>query len=425
MQCVGFACQGAEVSKTRTNVRMPAAVSWKDLDTDILDCVVQVLKKSKAQQLIGVLRLACKSWQQRIDSTILHLTLWRRGSTSPLPLSIVFPNLKSLELRCERVAGGRTNLLEDAGGLWHLRELDISQSWSFVATGFQQLGNLISLEKLSLNGSGLRSLGETALSCPDVMSSLSHISCLVLHGCEDVRDQDLSVLTGLSSLTRLVALQARSITAQGLQSVAMISGLRDLALTGIEKVDSSAISCFQQLGSLSSLRLCRFGIDNSWLETIQHLPALKRLSLGRCESVTDAGLKALTGLVDLSHLRLWSQSSMDITLSGIMQLRELLKLKTLELFQCVTIDQDVVNAYFDRDVDVRIIACPEKVKCSPLDQCMLIALLFYSGTRSICEIQSIQMAGARQVPFCALCPDHSQFCPVCAVHIRWPVTFTR
>lgn len=381
---------GGEVSKARTNVKVPMAVSWKDLDTDILDCIVHLLKKNKSQKLIGVLRLACKSWQQRIDSTILHLTLWRQASSAPARLSIVFPNLKSLELRCERSARAQTNLLEDARGLWHLRELDISQPWGFVTTGYQQLANLISLEKLSLNGSGLRALGETALSCPEVTSSLSHISCLVLHGCEDVRDQDFSVLKGLTSLTRLVALQARSITAQGLQSVTVVSGLRDIALTGIEKVNSSDISCLQQLANLSSLRLCRLGINNSWLERIQHLPTLKRLSLGGCDGVTDVGLRALTNLVDLSHIRLWSQSSMDITLSGIMQLRGLLKLKSLELFQCANIDQDVVNAYFDRDVHVRILPNPEKVMVdnySARDLDVVERLL-----------ESVQELGAKEVP---------------------------
>eukprot|EP00803_Ostreobium_quekettii_P010814 evm.model.scf_807EXC.3 EVM.evm.TU.scf_807EXC.3 scf_807EXC:18076-22205(+) len=352
---------GGEVSKRCSSVEAQATATWEDLDADLLDDVVRILRKSGSRRCVGTLRATCRAWRGRIDFGMLHLTLWRRpGSASP-PFSRVFPNLLGLELRCERSAGLQTNALEDVFNLRHLRELDISRCWDCVTSGFSNLGSLARLQKLALNGAEFAALGETMASSPGAAEGVSRVSCLVLRGCESVSDHHLSVVKEFSSLSRLLLIRAKGLTAQGLQCLTMITGLRDLSLTAIENLNSADIGCLQRLSSLTSLRLYRLGVNDNWCARIQCLSSLKRLSLAGCEGVTDAGLRAVASLPELSSLRICWQQNPEISLSGITQLGELPNLKRLELFQCGDMDVDVVKAHFDVDVGVRIMPAPEKL----------------------------------------------------------------
>eukprot|EP00803_Ostreobium_quekettii_P004894 evm.model.scf_1234.5 EVM.evm.TU.scf_1234.5 scf_1234:39508-42343(+) len=404
---------GGEASKRCSSTAASVAATWEDLDADLLDRVVQIMRKRNLRQCVGALRSTCRVWQQHIDSRMLHLTLQRRMGSVSTRISSLFPNLRGLEVRCDRGVGVQSSLFEDVCSLQHLKELDISRCWDCAASGFGYLGMLAQLEKLTLNGADLQALGEMASSCPDVAAAVSRVSCLVLRGCDEVNVQQLWALQGFAALSRLVMIHARGLTAQGLQSLAKISGLRDLALTSVEKLHSTDISCLQQLSSLTSLRLYRQGIDDSWCARLQCLSSLKCLSLAGCEDVTDTGLRALANLSELAQLRVcWQQIPTDISLNGATQLRDMPKLKHLDLFQCGDIDVDVFKAHFDPDVNVRIMPTPQQMMLDNYNAHDLDAMEQL--------MESVQEVGAEEVPVPGCFTPHQlmiQAADKCQLHV--------
>lgn len=361
---------------------------WESLDPDVFDSILEVLRSESARH-IAVVRRVCSSWRYHVDSRTQHLCLWRDVDSALAQVSRTFPYLRTLEVRCARNSEPQHRLLESVCKLQHLKELDLSRCWDCITSGLEQLQMLASLEKLSLNGWSFIAFGSTSVSSSEV-AGLPQVSSLVLRHCENVRDMDFTVLNCLTSLTKLVVLQAKDITGQGLQHIALLTTISDLSLTGVEKINSADVGSFQHLPNLRSLRLHRLGISDNWLARMQALSSLTCLSLGGCEGMTCSGLKALASLVDLSHLRLWGQQGLDISFKGISQLKGLPNLRKLELFQCGNIDEDVVKAHFKRDVDIHIISAPEEIVWEHYEKRSLRCLEQ--------KLQSVQEVGAPEVP---------------------------
>ncbi len=245
-----------------------------------------------------------------------------------------------------------------------LRELDIGYTKTITAAGLAHLAQLTALEKLtlsSLSAAGER-LGDEALKHIVGLKSLRELH---LHEC-GTTDAGIRLLEQMPQLTHLDVYQEGRLTDAAIASIAKLKRLKHLGLNayvgsqelGWMRFSKEATKSLAGLQELEHLHLVGQGISS---ETLQ-FSRLKSLSLGieaddacaariaECRqlqslqlvftSITDDGLKAISGLTELKRLNI---DSHIITDTGIGHVKTLPKLDHLSLRASKLTDESLAH----------------------------------------------------------------------------------
>jgi Leucine-rich repeat (LRR) protein len=147
----------------------------------------------------------------------------------------------------------------------------------------------------------------------------------------DVRDEGLKYLTGLTKLTSL-HLECKSVTDRGLEHLKGLPELESLVLGGRMQITNDGLAHLKGLPKLKVLDLGSTGVSDAGLEHLKELKHLERLALGGYYSgckVRGEGLRHLNELTELKFLDL--RDAPLLTDAGLEHLKGLKHLETLYL----------------------------------------------------------------------------------------------
>jgi len=230
----------------------------------------------------------------------------------------------------------------------NLTELDLSSNANMSNQVMKSISELKGLQTLSLLQNRLDDIGTRRL------SKLQDLRVLDLRGNMEAGDMTLGVL---AELPKLKALKHRStaVTDYGLEMLSANGTIENLLLQDFAITDQSGqhLAKLSKLSQLEIFRCQGFGNDgvlalrglplqrltlrdlpvvgDSAMELFKELPKLKRLYLHELSSVSDEGLKSLSGAKAVELLDIWSVPNMtDATLEVIAKLPNLKELSIRE-----------------------------------------------------------------------------------------------
>jgi len=159
----------------------------------------------------------------------------------------------------------------------------------------------------------------------ELLSALSTLENLTLNGCRNLTDAGLVHLEPLTGLKAL-ALERTQITDVGLEH---LRGLTELGLLSLNwsSVGENGLKPLENMKKLGVLYLCATRTSDSGVASLKNMKQLSWLDL-RQTQVTDEGLRHLSGL---TQLRLLSLYGIPMTDAGIGPLTELENLEQLTL----------------------------------------------------------------------------------------------
>lgn len=276
-------------------------------------------------------------------------------------LALLFPALLVAAVTSDDLA----SWIQDTGG-WIQKdkagtivEVDLTSTWVTDAD-LTRIGTLKQLRRLNLSHTKISDLGLEHL------RDLENVTYLNCHYCEFISDGGIAYLKRWVNLEYL-NLRGTEVTSRVFEHIANMKKLKILdvgfsrvnddgfdALASLEKLEELHIGGDKMTGlALPLLRLLpslkhldvngsqrtdsgRWGLNLSDLNagSLSALPQLEVLNIGGA-SVTDVGMKAVEPLVNLHTIDL---SRMDLTAQGIEPLTKLPKLRRVNLWQTVRID---------------------------------------------------------------------------------------
>lgn len=139
-------------------------------------------------------------------------------------------------------------------------------------------------------------------------------------------DADLKLIAGAAPGLKYLDLSKTKVTDDGLAEVAKLKALRYLTLDET-KVTNKGVQRLTGL-KLVSISLMECPVDDAALESLGKIKTLERVTLWEQKGVTDAGLKHLSGLSQLSLLTLYGTG---VKGPGLTHLAKLKGLKDLDL----------------------------------------------------------------------------------------------
>jgi Leucine-rich repeat (LRR) protein len=181
----------------------------------------------------------------------------------------------------------------------------------------------------------------------DVVSNVTHVR---LEPCSDAQLEELAKLTGLR---HFVSRDAHRLSDAGVARLAELAGLRSIYLAGSDLTDES-FRVFGKLPQLERLHVARLRLSDAALSHLRNSARLRSLLLeddlllrrdghrsgGNSGGVTDTGMRALAGLVNLEELDLRGSR---ITSNGAVELSGLTKLRVLILSESAYIADDALQ----------------------------------------------------------------------------------
>jgi len=207
-----------------------------------------------------------------------------------------------------------------------LAKVSSSKQWTtiglprknFTDAGMKYLGEMVGLERLSLNDSKITDTGMVNV------RGLHRLTYLDLNNTQ-VGDDGLANIKGH---TRLETLHLRNtrITDAGLAHLERLTALKDLSLDHTQ-ITSAGLVHLEGITDLELLTLSSTKVDDVGLQSMKKLTRLRNLMLGDTE-IGDTGLDHLVGLANLHDLGL---GQTRITNEGIKVLRRLPSLRYLHL----------------------------------------------------------------------------------------------
>lgn len=117
-----------------------------------------------------------------------------------------------------------------------------------------------------------------------------------------ITDSGLAHLTDCNSLESLRLNAAKGVSLEGLKSIAKISSLRDLDVSGL-RIGSESLDVLGEHGGLRELNLSWTAVGDDVLGKMSQLPTLESLDLSFTR-ISDAELDSLLGLSELTYLNL-------------------------------------------------------------------------------------------------------------------------
>lgn len=162
------------------------------------------------------------------------------------------------------------------------------------------------------------------------LKGLKDVEAIDLNGCFEVGDAGLAALADMKNLKNVMLWGCHKITDAGFAHLEGLSNLEwlNIGYTGVDKITGSGLVHLKGLHKLRSLGLNSLHkLNNASLVSIKDMRGLEDLGLGYT-SVTDDGLRYLTGLKNLKQLNLEGDK---ITDAGLATIGTLTQLKTVNL----------------------------------------------------------------------------------------------
>src|SRR5690606_30216042 len=125
---------------------------------------------------------------------------------------------------------------------------------------------------------------------------------------------------------RVLAADHLWIGAEGIKHMSACTELRELYLAGT-LVDDEAMAEIAKLPELRKLRIAKTSVGSAGLEAVVQLP-LEELDISECSQVLDDALQSVGKIQSLKRLNLWRDS---ITDAGVAHLSGLVNLTWLNL----------------------------------------------------------------------------------------------
>lgn len=272
---------------------------------------------------------------------------------------------------CFAAPAAEVDWITQAGGSYvrddqgRVTEVDLASAW-IKDDDLARLAELPQLERIDLSYTWISDVGLEHLQRLESVRSLS------LFYCDYITDTAIIYLKGWQHLEDL-NLEGTDVTSRVFEHLGAITSLRSLRV-GMSRVEDEG---FENLAPLISLERLAFGgakMSGRALSLLPLLPALRHLEIGglqRTDSglwgvelndfnlsnlavlttlesldlsdskVTDSGLEKLAPLTGLKELNL---NGTAITAAGLSSLKALPELRTLRLWRCDKIDEQVLAA---------------------------------------------------------------------------------
>lgn len=208
----------------------------------------------------------------------------------------------------------------------------------------ETLHSVNSVEGIRLLPSDVLRLKGNDLGDPEVLAiaRLGSLKELSISGCDKVTDRSVAELGQLSSLEDLDLSFCNQITSTSLAALAKLPELRSITLNWCYGITDSGLIALGRCRSLQSISLwsCE-EITDAAVEALGSLPNLKNLELPEFAVITDRALLALSAKAKkLESLRL--DHLADISDQGVTRLKALEHLRSLTINGCAKITEKSV-----------------------------------------------------------------------------------
>ena len=259
---------------------------------------------------------------------LIYLDLWRCPRLTPACLRhlAALPKLEEISLDADWVAHVGEEDVAPLAELPALKALDLHGCATLTAEGLRPWRRAVEGKKLALpkvwvqqrSDEELAELGWATLDPLDLENHyhltgaclprlanqpLFKQQSLSLSGCEDLTDESLAHLAGLTHLEELNLSGCDRLTGAGLRHLLGLVGLQKLDLGGWRHLDDGALALLVGLTELRELSLddC-VELTGSGFEHLSGLAKLESLSLDGCKRLTDEGASRLARSGSLRRL---------------------------------------------------------------------------------------------------------------------------
>ncbi len=294
-------------------------------------------------EIIGVTRYYKYDWDEDAKRPVRDNSLSPSDENKALEAFLKHHDLKhriavlasdSKTTAAYRVSGIPQAVLIDRGGKIRLIKVGSGEA------NAQAIEEMIqrSLKELDLSGQSI-----TDAELESYLQDADEITSLNLQGSE-ITDAGLTALAGLKQLESL-RLDGTAVSDKGLELLARQGNLGGLKVLGLSdtKVTAEGLKSLAQLSGLEELAVATRGLDDQSLGTIGKLVSLRSLSLGDgwgAASITDEGLRQLSGMTQLQQLEMHGTSISD---EGLQTLQPLSSLESIGLVETKVTPQDVAE----------------------------------------------------------------------------------
>jgi len=197
-----------------------------------------------------------------------------------------------------------------------LMELDLYGCEQLTDDWMKVLKGLTNIRKLKLGGCS--QLTANGISCIESFLSLEELN---LDGC-NIQDGWLLSFAHITTLRQLLLFGNR-LTGEGFQHLSYLTNLRTLYLDGSYNLTDPDFDCLAALTNLMELNLDSCKVSNASLKSLEYLEKLNLLSLNACE-LSDTGMVSVRNLTNLQFLDLGGvQRITDATIESIHKLNRL------------------------------------------------------------------------------------------------------
>lgn len=339
-------------------------------------------------------------------------------------------NIEKLSIGDDHV----NNILSDNGvatlaGFKKMKTLNLSHfAWQFAGAGLGPLLSLHQIESLDLTGNAyvsdstlqvigcLQNVTSLALNrCEKISSNgLKHLRRLKLQnlsmaGCYRVNDQGLVSLSEISTLTSLNLSLCFTITDWGLSHLKKCQKLKNLDVSGCRELLGDGFEGFCDL-PLSTLSLSGVPLlHNEALIHIGRIRTLAKLDMCSCGSISDAGIRALRNLENLTGVDI---SSCHLLGDAAIQTFSLLpQLTTLKATNCTMVTDygtshlvrlpGLLTAHFDgcmnmSDQSLMHLGNCESLTCLRMERCVRIT---DAGVAHLAKLNQLSILNLARCPF--------------------------
>lgn len=237
-----------------------------------------------------------------------------------------FQSLRTLRLNCSEVPG---EFLENIKSAYNLIEINLTNNPEVFDSHMRNLSELVNLEKLILNETGVTETGFSQL------YRLQSLTNLGLSGM-NFTNAGFSIIRGFSQLKTLDISDSNA-PDRALRDLAHLP-LQSLDLSGTDITDEG-MGDLNNIPTLQFLDISRTNITNEGLARLNTLQHLKKLNL----SATDISSEGLRHLIFLSSLTELDVSETQITDYGLRYLTQLMSLKYLILSKTNITNEGLVH----------------------------------------------------------------------------------
>ncbi len=215
------------------------------------------------------------------------------------PNPYLYPSLVRRGIKRVQVLSLRRSLRELVNGLPGLESLNLSGCYNLTDTALDGAFCRDAPALKTLNLSLCKDVSDNSLG--RIATHCKNLEVLDLAGCTKVTNTGLFfVSVGLRKIRRLNLRSCRQVSDQGIAHLAGIVG--ENSATSVSVKAMAALSGVEELG----LQDCQRITDESLKHISVGLPAVRRINLSFCVSITDTGVKSLSRLRQLESLNLRS-----------------------------------------------------------------------------------------------------------------------